>query len=272
MTSRRRPAADRGRRCVALALRRRPLAAAALDAQLSRRPADDRFAGLQWRFVRIKYHYDDRRHRRPPLRHLRRAWTIDVPAAEQNLSRRVKTVTSIQVHDPIVLTLDDPSSLELSLDLHRRAGQPAAEATARSPILREFLLRGGTLTFDDFHGPIEWDNLEREMKRVFPDREIVDLPQDHPIFSCFYELDGYPQIAGPRLVPAGPHLGEGRLRRAPARHRGRRRPADGADQLEHRHGRRLGVVERRGVSRLREVHRAWPTGWGSTKSSTALTH
>ena len=24
-------------------------------------------------------------------------------------------------------------------------------------ILREFLLRGGTLTFDDFHGPIEWD-------------------------------------------------------------------------------------------------------------------
>ena len=29
------------------------------------------------------------------------------------------------------------------------------------PILREFLLRGGTLTFDDFHGPIEWANLER---------------------------------------------------------------------------------------------------------------
>ena len=28
----------------------------------------------------------------------------------------------------------------------------------------EFLLRGGTLTFDDFHGPIEWDNLEQEMK------------------------------------------------------------------------------------------------------------
>ena len=26
------------------------------------------------------------------------------------------------------------------------------------PILREFLLRGGTLTFDDFHGPIEWAN------------------------------------------------------------------------------------------------------------------
>ena len=62
--------------------------------------------------------------------------------------------------------------------------------------LREFLLRGGTATFDDFHGPVEWDNLVREMKRVFPDREIVEVPKDHPVFSCFYKIDGYPQVAG----------------------------------------------------------------------------
>ena len=35
-------------------------------------------------------------------------WTIDFPAAEQNLSRRVRTVTSIQVNEPVVLTLEDP--------------------------------------------------------------------------------------------------------------------------------------------------------------------
>ena len=62
--------------------------------------------------------------------------------------------------------------------------------------LREFLLRGGTLTFDDFHGPIEWDNLEKEMKRVFPDRKIVDLPATHPIYSCFYQIDSFPQTPG----------------------------------------------------------------------------
>ena len=80
--------------------------------------------------------------------------------------------------------------------------------------LREFLLRGGTATFDDFHGPIEWDNLAAEMKRVFPDRQIVDFPKDHPVFSCFYKLDGYPQVAGLGSFMAGPELGEGRLRRA----------------------------------------------------------
>ena len=64
------------------------------------------------------------------------------------------------------------------------------------PILREFLLRGGTLTLDDFHGPIEWQNVERELARVFPDRKIVELELDHTIFSCFYTVDAYPQIPG----------------------------------------------------------------------------
>ena len=39
-------------------------------------------------------------------------WAIDAPAAEQNLSRRIKSVTAIEVGDPIVLTLDDPKLWE----------------------------------------------------------------------------------------------------------------------------------------------------------------
>ena len=39
-------------------------------------------------------------------------WVIDAPAAEQNLSRRLKTATAIQVDEPIVLTLDDPRLFE----------------------------------------------------------------------------------------------------------------------------------------------------------------
>ena len=64
------------------------------------------------------------------------------------------------------------------------------------PILREFLLRGGSAYMDDFHGPNEWGDFEQQMKKLFPDREIVEVPKDHPVFSCFYKLDSYPQIAG----------------------------------------------------------------------------
>jgi hypothetical protein len=31
---------------------------------------------------------------------------------------------------------------------------------------------------------------------VFPDRRIVDVPLDHPIFSSFYRIEKYPQIPG----------------------------------------------------------------------------
>ena len=34
------------------------------------------------------------------------------------------------------------------------------------------------------------------MKRVFPDRKIVELPPTHPIFRCFYQIDEYPQTPG----------------------------------------------------------------------------
>jgi len=50
--------------------------------------------------------------------------------------------------------------------------------------------------FDDFHGPYEWENLVNELGKVFPDRPIVDLPSSHPIFTCFYQIDQYPQIPG----------------------------------------------------------------------------
>ncbi len=169
----------------------------AADAQLSGAApvvADDRFAGLEWRFVRIKYPYITEG-TSIAQDFYGEPWYIDAPAAEQNLSRRVKTATSIQVEDPIVLTLDDPRLFTYPWIYIVEPGNLKLgdkEVTA----LREFLLRGGTLTLDDFHGPVEWGIFAAEMRRVFPDREIVDLPRDHPVFSCFYRLDGYPQVAG----------------------------------------------------------------------------
>ena len=77
-----------------------------VDAQLPDMP-DDRFAGLQWRFVRIKYHYTVEG-TTVGQDFYGEPWYIDAPAAEQNLSRRVKTATTIEVEDPIVVTLDYP--------------------------------------------------------------------------------------------------------------------------------------------------------------------
>jgi len=156
---------------------------------------DDRLAGLEWTFVRIRYgSWPDN------LEQFRRTywtdpWAIDAPASEQNLTRRLKTVTSIKVNDPVVLELTNERLWEFPWIYFVEPGNLRL-TEPEVPILREFLLRGGTATLDDFHGPIEWDVVVKEMKRVFPDRDVVRLPPDHPVFSCFYQVDTYPQIPG----------------------------------------------------------------------------
>jgi hypothetical protein len=164
-----------------------------VDAQLPSAP-DDRYAGLQWRFVRIRYHYITEG-TRTQQDFYGEPWYIDAPAAEQNLSRRVKTATAIRVEDPIVLTLDDPRLFQYPWIYFVEPGNLKMHDIDVAN-LREFLLRGGTATFDDFHGPPEWEVLAHEMKRVFPDREIIEVAKDHPVFNCFYKIDTYPQVAG----------------------------------------------------------------------------
>jgi hypothetical protein len=69
--------------------------------------------------------------------------------------------------------------------------------------LREFLMRGGFLMVDDFHGDEPYHNVSSEwqvfvasMSKVFPDRPIVDLENADPIFHTIYDLNDRFQVAG----------------------------------------------------------------------------
>ena len=59
--------------------------------------------------------------------------------------------------------------------------------------LREYLKRGGFLHVDDNYG---LDTaFRREIKRVFPDRALTDVPLAHPIYHLVYEFPkGIPKI------------------------------------------------------------------------------
>ena len=59
--------------------------------------------------------------------------------------------------------------------------------------LRMFLLRGGFMHADDNYGMDI--SFRREMKKVFPDKEWVELPKTHSIFNIHYKFDnGLPKI------------------------------------------------------------------------------
>lgn len=155
--------------------------------------SDPRFAGMRWRFTRIRYEAHDANAFR--ARYWSDSWAIDGPAAEQNLSRRLKAVTAIDVAEPIVLQIEDPELFNNPWVYFVEPGTLHFK-DSEVPILREFLLRGGTAVLDDFHGDFEMANVVAEFGRVFPDRSIVTLPPSHPIFNGFYQIDAYPQVPG----------------------------------------------------------------------------
>jgi len=70
-------------------------------------------------------------------------------------------------------------------------------------LLREYLLRGGFFFADDFHGPLELAEFVKRIKFAFPDRPIVDIPNDDPIFHTLYDVNDR------FVIPGADHLREG---------------------------------------------------------------
>ncbi len=59
--------------------------------------------------------------------------------------------------------------------------------------LRTYLLSGGFLHIDDNYGMKPY--ITRELEALFPDKDLVELGADHPLFSSVYSFkDGLPKI------------------------------------------------------------------------------
>lgn len=59
--------------------------------------------------------------------------------------------------------------------------------------LRNYLISGGFLHIDDNYGMEPY--ITKELKKVFPNSDLVEIPKDHKIFSAVYEFpSGLPKI------------------------------------------------------------------------------
>jgi hypothetical protein len=69
--------------------------------------------------------------------------------------------------------------------------------------MRDYLLRGGFLVVDSFHGVAEWESFMIGMRKVFPDRPIEDLESKDEIFHVLYDLDERFQVPGYQYIMTG---------------------------------------------------------------------
>jgi hypothetical protein len=124
------------------------------------------------------------------------SWAVDYPRADRTFAQLLRRLTSMDVR-----SVEQPVSLDDGDDVFdwpfMLVGLPGnwdfTEEQAKK--LREYLLRGGFLLCDSFYGTQEWQGFEQGIRRVFPDRPIVDLPADHPIFHTVYDLSQRKQVA-----------------------------------------------------------------------------
>lgn len=58
--------------------------------------------------------------------------------------------------------------------------------------LRNYMLGGGFLHIDDNYGMDEF--IRVELKKIFPNQELVELPTNHPIFHQKFNFNGLPKI------------------------------------------------------------------------------
>jgi uncharacterized protein DUF4159 len=121
-------------------------------------------------------------------------WATDYPDSDLNFSFRLQQLTSLEV-DPHgkILELTDPALFDYPWIYLIEPGNMYLEE-AEVLALRKYLYNGGFLMVDDFWGEAEWHNFYENIKRVFPDREPIELPLEHEIFHCVYDLKKKPQV------------------------------------------------------------------------------
>lgn len=115
-------------------------------------------------------------------------WLHDYPDADRHFPKIVEELTSVLVRPEVsvIVTSDDPELMKFPFAYLCEAGfwlPSEAEVIG----LRNYLLKGGFLMFDDFDGN-SWYNFEEQLRRVLPEARPIRLTAEHPIFDSFYRI------------------------------------------------------------------------------------
>jgi hypothetical protein len=118
------------------------------------------------------------------------AWAHDYPLADENLPTVLSEISVVQptLGRSNVFDLEDRSFFQHPIIYLSEPGfWGITDEGARN--LREYLLKGGFIIFDDFEAE-QWRNFEEQFRRALPEHEytFIELDVTHPIFHSFFDL------------------------------------------------------------------------------------
>jgi hypothetical protein len=137
-------------------------------------------------FSRLKYNYENMGRGR--------YWDDDSPDADLNLEFRLFQATSLKIHPGYNYIDIDPKQLAKYPFVYMTVTAGMAWSDDDVKTLHDYLMNGGFMMAEDFWGDEMWDFAYSQFKRIFPDREPVELPLSHPIFHTVFDFKYLPQM------------------------------------------------------------------------------
>lgn len=115
------------------------------------------------------------------------------PTALPNLIRFCNSEIGTELlSDPATVSVDSPGLFQYPF-LHMTGHGNVLLSQEEADNLRTYLLGGGFLHIDDNYGMAPY--LEKELPKIFPDKQLQELGADHPIFKGPYAFpQGLPKI------------------------------------------------------------------------------
>jgi hypothetical protein len=130
-------------------------------------------------------------------------WAQDFPKADNDCLIALRRLT--RINSPAALNIADLESDHLFdypwvYAINVESWQFNDEQAKR---LHDYLLKGGFLMVDHFHGTQDWERFMAGMRQVLPDAVVEDLPDADEIYHVLYDINEKFQIPGEQYVSSG---------------------------------------------------------------------
>lgn len=134
-----------------------------------------------------------------------RAWSRDYPKADIVFLAALRRLTRIDARSyQQVVDLDSDAIFNFPF-VYAVQVQTWSFSDAQARRLREYLLKGGFLMVDDFHGTADWESFLAGLRSVLPAESypITDLTDNDEIFHVLYDIGHRIQVPGEQYVATG---------------------------------------------------------------------
>ena len=114
------------------------------------------------------------------------------PTALPNLIKFCNNSLGTKINEDVPYVEVGSKDLFLYPFIHMTGHGNVVFSKTESENLRKYLEAGGFIHIDDNYGMNDF--IRVELKKVFPNQDLIELPGSHPIFRQKFKFDGLPKI------------------------------------------------------------------------------